>query len=43
MSALVSATTNLTIGIITSYVGTSGVAALAGYGAGHVWNSFWCP
>src|SRR5580704_8222102 len=34
MSALVSTTTNLTIAIITSYVGTSGVAALAGYGAG---------
>jgi putative MATE family efflux protein len=34
MSALVSATTNLTIAIITSYVGISGVAALAGYGAG---------
>ena len=34
MSALVSATTNLTIAIITSYVGTAGVAALAGYGAG---------
>jgi Na+-driven multidrug efflux pump len=34
MSALVSATTNLTIAIITSYVGTAGVAAIAGYGAG---------
>jgi Na+-driven multidrug efflux pump len=34
MSALVSATTNLTIAIITSYVGVAGVAALAGYGAG---------
>ena len=34
MSALVSATTNLTIAIITAYVGTAGVAALAGYGAG---------
>jgi Na+-driven multidrug efflux pump len=34
MSALVSATTNLTIAIITAYVGISGVAALAGYGAG---------
>jgi MATE family, multidrug efflux pump len=34
MSAQVSTTTNLTIAIITSYVGTSGVAALAGYGAG---------
>jgi len=34
MSALVSATTNLTIAIITAYVGTEGVAALAGYGAG---------
>ena len=34
MSALVSATTNLTIAIVTSYVGTAGVAALAGYGAG---------
>jgi hypothetical protein len=34
MSALVSATTNLTIAIITAYVGTAGVTALAGYGAG---------
>jgi putative MATE family efflux protein len=34
MSAMVSATTNLTIAIITAYVGTAGVAALAGYGAG---------
>jgi Na+-driven multidrug efflux pump len=34
MSALVSSTTNLTIAIITAYVGTAGVAALAGYGAG---------
>jgi hypothetical protein len=34
MSALVSATTNLTIAIITGYVGAAGVAALAGYGAG---------
>src|SRR5580700_6703167 len=34
MSALVSSTTNLTIAIITSYVGVAGVAALAGYGAG---------
>jgi Na+-driven multidrug efflux pump len=33
MSALVSATTNLTIAIITGYVGAAGVAALAG----------WCP
>jgi hypothetical protein len=35
MSALVSATTNLTIAIITSYVGASGVVALAGHRAGH--------
>ena len=34
MSALVSATTHLTIAIITAYVGTAGVTALAGYGAG---------
>jgi putative MATE family efflux protein len=34
MSALVSSTTNLTIAVITAYVGTAGVAALAGYGAG---------
>jgi putative MATE family efflux protein len=34
MSALVSATTNLTIAIITAYVGAAGVSALAGYGAG---------
>jgi Na+-driven multidrug efflux pump len=34
MSALVSTTTNLTIAIITAYVGAAGVAALAGYGAG---------
>jgi hypothetical protein len=34
MSALVSATTNLTIAIITAYVGASGVTAVAGYGAG---------
>jgi putative MATE family efflux protein len=34
MSAIVSATTNLTIAIVTAYIGTAGVAALAGYGAG---------
>lgn len=34
MSAIVSSTTNLTIAVITLYVGYSGVSALAGYGAG---------
>jgi Na+-driven multidrug efflux pump len=34
MSAIVSSTTNLTIAIITLYVGHAGVSALAGYGAG---------
>jgi putative MATE family efflux protein len=34
MSAIVSSTTNLTIAIITLYVGQAGVTALAGYGAG---------
>lgn len=34
MSSLVSASTNLTLAIITGFVGTHGVAALAGYGAG---------
>jgi Na+-driven multidrug efflux pump len=33
MSAVVSATTNLTIAVITLYVGHAGVSALAGYGA----------
>ena len=34
MSAIVSSTTNLTIAIITGYVGLAGASALAGYGAG---------
>lgn len=34
MSALVAASTNLTIAIVTNLVGTAGVEALAGYGAG---------
>ena len=34
MSAVVSATTNLTLAIVTAYVATGGVEALAGYGAG---------
>jgi Na+-driven multidrug efflux pump len=34
MSGLVSASTNLTLAIITGFVGTHGVAELAGYGAG---------
>jgi Na+-driven multidrug efflux pump len=34
MSTLVSASTNITLAIITGFVGTHGVAALAGYGAG---------
>jgi Na+-driven multidrug efflux pump len=34
MSALVSASTNMTLAIITGFVGTYGVAAVAGYGAG---------
>jgi Na+-driven multidrug efflux pump len=34
MSAVVSASTNLTLAIVTAYVGASGVEALAGYGAG---------
>ena len=33
-SAIVSSTTNLTIAVITGYVGAAGVEALAGYGAG---------
>jgi Na+-driven multidrug efflux pump len=34
MSAIVSASTNLTLAIVTAYVGLGGVEALAGYGAG---------
>jgi len=34
MSAVVSATTNLTLAIVTGYVAMGGVEALAGYGAG---------
>jgi Na+-driven multidrug efflux pump len=34
MSTLVSASTNITLAIITGFVGTHGIAALAGYGAG---------
>jgi Na+-driven multidrug efflux pump len=34
MSAVVSSTTNLTLAIVTAYVGAGGVEALAGYGAG---------
>ena len=34
MSAVVSSTTNLTLAIVTVYVGMSGIEALAGYGAG---------
>jgi len=34
MSAVVSASTNLTLAIVTAYVGMGGVEALAGYGAG---------
>ena len=34
MSAIVSATTNLTLAIVTAYVGMGGIEALAGYGAG---------
>src|SRR5258707_10053378 len=34
MSTVVSATTNITIAILTGYVGVHGVAAVAGYGAG---------
>jgi Na+-driven multidrug efflux pump len=34
MSALVSASTNITLATITGFVGAHGVAALAGYGAG---------
>ena len=34
MSAVVSSTTNLTLAIVTAYVGKSGIEALAGYGAG---------
>jgi Na+-driven multidrug efflux pump len=34
MSAVVSSTTNLTLAIVTAYVGMSGIEALAGYGAG---------
>src|SRR5258705_12215677 len=34
MSAVVSATTNLTLAIVTAYVAMGGIEALAGYGAG---------
>jgi putative MATE family efflux protein len=34
MSTIVSSTTNLTIAVVTAYIGSAGVAALAGYGAG---------
>jgi Na+-driven multidrug efflux pump len=34
MSTVVSSTTNITIAILTGYVGLHGVAAVAGYGAG---------
>ena len=34
MSTVVSATTNLTLAIVTAYVGMGGIEALAGYGAG---------
>jgi Na+-driven multidrug efflux pump len=34
MSTLVSASTNITLAIVTGFVGTHGVAALVGYGAG---------
>ncbi|MGM4896914.1 MATE family efflux transporter [Tardiphaga sp. 839_C3_N1_4] len=34
MSAIVGSTTNLTLAIVTAYVGLHGVQALAGYGAG---------
>jgi len=34
MSAIVSATTNLTLAIVTAYVGMGGIEALAGYSAG---------
>jgi putative MATE family efflux protein len=34
MSTVVSASTNLTLAIVTAYVGMSGIEALAGYGAG---------
>ena len=34
LSAIVSSTTNLTIAIVTGFVGSAGVEALAGYGAG---------
>ena len=34
MSAIVSATTNLTLAIVTAYVAMGGIEALAGYGAG---------
>lgn len=34
MSAIVSASTNLTLAIVTAYIGMGGVEALAGYGAG---------
>ncbi len=34
MSSVVSASTNLTLAIVTAYVATGGVEALAGYGAG---------
>jgi hypothetical protein len=34
MSAVVSTSTNLTLAIVTAYVGMGGIEALAGYGAG---------
>jgi len=41
MSAVVSATTNLTLAIVTAYVGMGGLEALAGYGAGSRLEFLW--
>jgi Na+-driven multidrug efflux pump len=42
MSAVVSASTNLTLAIVTAYMGMGGVEALAGYGAGSRLEFLWC-
>jgi Na+-driven multidrug efflux pump len=41
MSTVVSATTNLTLAIVTAYVALGGVEALAGYGAASRWSFSW--
>src|SRR6202022_5119400 len=43
MSAVVSASTNLTLAIVTVYVGMNGIEALAGYAAGSRPGFLLCP